>query len=214
MAKFKIQKAATVNQYFDAGNVIGGTGGLTTISGTQIRPNVFVTGSAGYGSILNQKGRGKFLVQDGSGNKGQCTLTAVPNANLAANQMTIQVDTSSFAANVGNLGVSAATTYASVIWSNANVAGVTSPTIGSVLTGVGAITGNVTIRSIAAYGSGGSNANVTINSQVVANAATATVNTSVYAKRLTNKFVQDFSDNEYKWTFGPPTSTTVRIPGA
>jgi len=214
MAKFKIQKAATVNQYFDAGNVIGGTGGLTTIAGTQIRPNVFVTGSAGYGSILNQKGRGKFLVQDGSGNKGQCTLTNVPSANLAAGQMSISIDTSSFAANVGNLGVSAATTFASVIWSNANVAGLTTPTIGSVLTGVGAITGNVTITSIAAYGTGGSNANVSINSQVVANAATATVNTSVFAKRLTNKFVQTFGDIEYKWTFGPPTSTTVRIPGA
>jgi hypothetical protein len=214
MAKFKIQKAATVNQYFDAGNVIGGTGGLTTIAGTQIRPNVFVTGSAGYGSILAQKGRGKFLVQDGSGNKGQCTLANVPNANLASAQMTITVNTSSFAANVGNLGVSSATTFASVIWSNANVAGVTSPTIGSVLTGVGSITGNVTIRSIASYGTNGSNANVTINSQTVANATTATVSTSTFAKRLTNKFVQDFSDTEYKWTFGPPTSTTVQIPGA
>ena len=214
MAKFKIQKAATVNQYFDAGNVIGGTGGLTTIAGTQIRPNVFVTGSAGYGSILAQKGRGKFLVQDGSGNKGQCTLANVPNANLASAQMTITVNTSSFAANVGNLGVSSATTFASVIWSNANVVGVTTPTIGSVLTGVGSITGNVTIRSIASYGTNGSNANVTINSQTVANATTATVSTSVFAKRLTNKFVQDFSDSEYKWTFGPPTSTTVQIPGA
>jgi hypothetical protein len=214
MAKFKIQKAATVNQFFDSGNVIGGTGGLTTISGTQIRPNVFVTGSAGYGSILNQKGRGKFLVQDGSNNKGQCTLANVPNANLASGQMTIQVDTSSFAANVGNLGISGATTYASVIWTNANVVGVTTPTVGSVLTGVGTITGNVSIRSIAAYGTGGSNANVIINSQTVANATTATVSTSTYAARLTNKFVQDFSNSEYKWTFGPPTSTTVRIPGA
>ena len=214
MAKFKIQKAATVNQGFDAVGGIGGTGGLTTISGNQIRPNVFVTGSAGYGSILAQKGRGKFLVQDGSANKGQCTLTNVPSANLVAGQMTIAVNTSSFAANVGNLGASGATTYASVIWSNANVAGVTSPTIGSVLTGVGSITGNVTIRSIASYGTNGSNANVTINSQTVANATTATVSTSTFAKRLTNKFVQDFSDTEYKWTFGPPTSTTVQIPGA
>ena len=214
MAKFKIQKAATVNQGFDAVGGIGGTGGLTSISGNQIRPNVFVTGSAGYGSILAQKGRGKFLVQDGSSNKGQCTLTNVPSANLAAGQMSIAVNTSSFAANVGNLGASGATTFASVIWSNANVAGVTSPTIGSVLTGVGSITGNVTITSIASYGTNGSNANVAINSQTVANAATATVSTSVFAKRLTNKFVQDFSDTEYKWTFGPPTSTTVQIPGA
>ena len=215
MAKFKIQKSATVNQYFDATNVIGGTGGLTTIAGNQIRPNVYVNGgSAGYGSILAQKGRGKFLVQDGSANKGQCTLTNVPSANLAAGQMSIAVNTSSFAANVGNLGISGATTFASVIYSNANVAGVTSPTIGSVLTGVGSITGNVTITSIASYGTNGSNANVSINSQTVANAATATVSTSVFAARLTNKFVQDFNNREYAWTFSAPTSTTVQVPGA
>ena len=214
MGKFKIQKSATVNQYFDATNVIGGTGGLTTISGTQIRPNVFVTGSAGYGSILAQKGRGKFLVQDSNNNRGQCTLANVPNANLASGQMTIQVDLSSFASNVGNLGISAATTFASVIYSNANVVGIVTPTVGSVLTGVGTITGNVTITSIAAYGTGGSNANVSINSQVVANAATATVSNSLFAARLTNKFVQVFNNNEYQWTFNNPTATTVRIPGA
>ena len=214
MAKFKIQKSATVNQYFDATNVIGGTGGLTSIAGNQIRPNVFVTGSAGYGSILAQKGRGKFLVQDASANKGQCTLANLPNANIAAGQMSISVDLSSFAANVGNLGISAATSFASVIYSNANILGVASPTIGSTLTGVGTITGNVTITSIAAYGTSGSNANVSINSQIVANAATATVSSSLFAARLTNKFVQLFNGNEYQWTFSAPTSTTVRIPGA
>jgi hypothetical protein len=214
MGKFKIQKSATVNQGFDATAVIGGTGGLTSISGNQIRPNVFVTGSAGYGSILAQKGRGKFLVQDASANKGQCTLANLPNANIAAGQMSISVDLSSFAANVGNLGISAATSFASVIYSNANILGVASPTIGSTLTGVGTITGNVTITSIAAYGTSGSNANVSINSQIVANAATATVSSSLFAARLTNKFVQLFNGNEYQWTFNAPTSTTVRIPGA
>ena len=214
MAKFKIQKGATVNQYFDATNVIGGTGGLTTISGNQIRPNVYVSGSAGYGSILNQKGRGKFLVQDGSGNKGQCTLTNVPNANLAVNQMTLQVDLSSFAANVGNLGVSSSSTFVSVIWSNANVVGVSTPTVGSKLTGLTNVTGNVTISSISAYGTAGSNANCAINTQTVANLTTATISQSTFAARLTNKFVQDFSNNEYQWTFSAPTSTTVKIPGA
>ena len=214
MAKFKIQKAATVNQYFDAGNVIGGTGGLTSISGTQIQPSVYVSGSAGTGSILAQKGRAKFLVQDGSGNRGQCTLTNVPNANLATSQMTVQIDLSSFAGNVGNLGVSSSSTFVSVIWSNANVVGVSSPTIGSRLTGLTNVTGNVTISSISAYGSAGSNANCAINTQTVANLTTATISQSVFAARLTNKFVDDFNNNEYKWTFGPPTSTTVRIPGA
>ena len=127
--------------------------------------------------------------------------------------MSLPFNTSSFAANVGNLGVSGATTYASVIWANGNVAGVTTPTVGSVLTGVGGITGNVTIRSIAAYGTNGSNANVSINSQTVANSATATVSTTLFARRLSNKFVHDFSLNKYQWTFNAPTSTTVQLQG-
>lgn len=66
MAKFKIQKSATVNQYADALNVIGGTGGLTTITGSQIQAqvNVAQTGTTANGSLLRARGRSKFLVAD------------------------------------------------------------------------------------------------------------------------------------------------------
>jgi hypothetical protein len=66
MAKFKIQKSATVNQYADTNNVIGGTGGLTTISGNQVRANVYVAGASvpALGSLLRSKGKSKFLVND------------------------------------------------------------------------------------------------------------------------------------------------------
>jgi hypothetical protein len=217
MAKFKIQKSATVNQYFDATNVIGGTGGLTTIAGNQIRPNVFVTGSAGFGSILNQKGRAKFLVQDGSGNKGQCTLVNVPNANLAAGQMSIGVDTAVISyANISNGGISSSSTYAYVIYQTANVTGVKSPTVGDYLRGTG-LNGNIVINTVTANTvTGQSNANVSLGqTQTVANTnSVASIYSGGYAARLTNKFVQDFSSTEYRWTFNNPTSTTVRIPGA
>lgn len=68
MAKFKIQKSATVNQYADALNVVGGTGGLTTITGSQIQAqvNVVQNGSTANGSLLRARGRSKFLVADTS----------------------------------------------------------------------------------------------------------------------------------------------------
>jgi hypothetical protein len=215
MAKFKIQKSATVNQYFDATNVIGGTGGLTSIAGNQVRPNVFVTGSAGYGSILLQKGSRKFLVQDGSGNKGQCTLTNVPHGNLVAGQMSLPVDTAVISyANISNGGVSGSTTYAYVNYLTANVTGPKTPGAGDYLRGTG-LTGNVVISSVSVVGTV-SNANVALGiTQSVANVTNqVTVYSGGYTARLTNKFVQDFTNSEYKWTFSDPTATTARIPGA
>jgi len=93
MAKFKIQKSATVNQYFDATNVIGGTGGLTTISGTQVRANVYVNNAsaAALGSLLRSKGKSKFLVNDVTTINDEAittgnayVITSVGNTNWAA----------------------------------------------------------------------------------------------------------------------------------
>lgn len=218
MAKFKIQKSATVNQFFDAGNVIGGTGGLTSIAGTQVRPNVYISGAsaAGFGSILWQKGRSKFLVTNGT-QTGQCTLTNVPNANLTSTQMSIGVDTAVITyANVSNGGVSSNSTYAYVIYQTANVSGPKAPAAGDFLRGTG-LSGNVVVNAVTANTTTGqSNANVSLGqTQTVANTnSVASIYSGVFAARLTNKFVQDFSGLEYKWTFGNPTSTTVRIPGA
>ena len=68
MGKFKIQKSATVNQYADATNVIGGTGGLTTITGTQVQATAYVTGgtAGNNASLLRARGRSKFFVADTS----------------------------------------------------------------------------------------------------------------------------------------------------
>lgn len=216
MAKFKIQKSATVNQYFDATNVIGGTGGLTSIAGNQIRPNVYVVGgSAGAGSILLQKGRAKFLVQDGSGNKGQCSLANLPQANLVAGQMSIAVDTAVISyANTAPIG--GTTSYAYLTYLTANVTGVKSPTVGDYLRGTG-ITGNVVINAVVANTvTGQSNANVTLGqAQTVSSTSNqASVYSGGYVARLTNKLAQDFNNLEYQWKFTDPTATTARIPGA
>ena len=217
MAKFKIQKSATVNQYFDATNVIGGTGGLTSIAGNQIRPNVYVSGasSAGFGSILLQKGRAKFLVQDANGNKGQCTLVNIPNANLSAGSMSIGVDTAVISyANVAPIG--GTTSYAYLTYLTANVTGVKSPTVGDYLRGT-SITGNVVINAVVANTvTGQSNANVTLGqAQTVSSTPNqASVYSGGHVARLTNKLAQDFNNLEYQWTFNNPTATTVRIPGA
>jgi len=267
MAKFKIQKSATVNQYADTNNVIGGTGGLTSISGTQVRPNVYVTNGVvnTAGSILRSKGKNKFLVNDSTsiqdeyivagnayvittvGNTnwpalggpqsavagdiftatatiptltttgvvnllGVCTLANVPGANLSAGQMSIGVDTSVISYGNVNVYVGGSTAYAYVTYSTANVAGPKSPAVGDYIRGTG-ITGNVKIASISTAGSL-ANANVTINSQTVSNAAAiSSMYVGGHAARLSNKFVIDFNNNKYQWTFTDPTATTVRVPG-
>jgi hypothetical protein len=271
MAKFKIEKTNTVNEYFDATNVVGGTGGLfNTLTPTVVSPNVYLQGGTkgAAGSIIRSKGRGKFQVADSTslypnamtssnayaiittGNTnyskftssftsysqgdiinvingsstdvstgivnlvGVATLTNVPGQNLTTGQASLPVYLNAFTANVGNLGASGATTFISVIFANANVVGVSKPTIGSSFANLAlGIVGNATVTSIAAYGTNGSNANVAISSQTVANVASATINTTIYAARLTNKTVTDFNNNKYLWTFNAPTATTVQLQG-
>ena len=80
MAKFKIEKSNTVNEYFDATNVIGGTGGLfNTLTPTVVSPNVYIAGGTkgAAGSIIRSKGRGKFQVAD--------STNLYPNAMTAGN---------------------------------------------------------------------------------------------------------------------------------
>ena len=89
---------------YPTGTYIGGTGGLTSQTGRQIQPNVFLTGgSSATGSIIAQKGRKEFLVTDGT-RTGQCTL--VNSGTLAAGQMYIlctKADTTTFyAARISN----------------------------------------------------------------------------------------------------------------
>ena len=88
MAKFKTAKSATVDTGYPVGTAQ--VGGLTSISGNQIQPQVKVgSASAGAGSIIAQKGIRKFLVTDGS-NEGVCALANTDVGNLTANTMSIE----------------------------------------------------------------------------------------------------------------------------
>ena len=210
MAKFKIQKSATVNVGFDSSAVIGGTGGLTSITGNQIRPNVYIAGgSLTVGSIIAKKGRTKFLVNDGT-RTGQCTLNNLPAANLSSGQMSIGVDTAVVTGNANSF-VGGATTYAYITFATTTLAGPTTPAVGDYVRGTG-ILANAVISSYS-VSNGLGNANVTISSQTVSNVAATTFYIGGYAARLSNKFVIDFNGNKYQWKFTDPTSTTVRIPG-
>jgi hypothetical protein len=107
MAKLKITRTeAATGQIHDrytgptqipTGTWTGGTGGLTSQTGRQIQPQVYLTGgSSGNGSILLQKGSRAFRVTDGT-RTGDCTL--VNSGTLAAGQMYILVtkaDSSTF----------------------------------------------------------------------------------------------------------------------
>lgn len=89
MAKFKTAKTETVDIGYPVGTAQ--VGGLTSINGNQIQPDVKVGGeSADTGSIIRKKGATKFLVQDDSGNQGVCSLANTDQANLTANTMSIQ----------------------------------------------------------------------------------------------------------------------------
>jgi len=111
---------------------VGGVGGLTSITGNQIKPRVKIgAASNADGSILRQKGRKKFLVTDSS-NEGICTLVDKADGSLANNEMSITAT-----------------------------------------------------RSTAA---------------------------TFRAKRISNRYVWDFSDNRYLWTFGTAQAATATAP--
>ena len=266
MAKFKIQKTATVNEYFDATNVIGGVGGLTSITGNQVQVQGYVTkGVQSTGSILRAKGRSKFLINDSTaiqdeniqvGNSyvittvgntnwkalggpesasvgdiftatvanpaittngvvnllGVCTLTDSAASGLAAGQMSVDITTSKITSGVLTNLSPITTTYAYLTFSSSNVTGPLYPSVGQQVSGT-ALSGIVTVTSITTNG-GTSNANVSFSSQTVANASSLTLTMNSYASRLTNKFVTDFNNHKFQWTFGNPTATTVQITGA
>jgi hypothetical protein len=101
MGKFKIQKSATVNVGFNFNgtvdsSVIGSTGGNTNITGSQIQVYANIAAfdtngdpdihSVSTAYIVAGRGRGKFLVNDGT-YQGVCQLVDKIAANLLAGEM-------------------------------------------------------------------------------------------------------------------------------
>jgi hypothetical protein len=224
MAKFKVTNTDTSGQIHDRyarpqyinGAYTGGTGGNTSQAGRQIQPVVFVTGgSQTTGSILAQKGRKSFRVTDAT-NFGDCTL--VTAGTLTAGQMSIQV-------NLATMSGATVTSYTASTSTVAYVTGFTSAgpialTAGQVVTGT-AFTGTVTIGSVVSA----SNIALSYTSQTNANASGIAVSTTVYASRISNRFVWDFGSNgvlstninggynpnRYAYHLAAPDSTYVEV---
>jgi len=216
MAKFKIQKSATVNVGYDFNSSVGGTGGNTGISGTQLLVYANVDTTPTYHAVrtafvVAARGRNTFLVNDGTA-AGVCTLTNLLSAELVSGQMSVQVNTNIIGkANLRAVS-GAATTFAYLTYSTANVAGVTPITTGTLVTGTG-INGNVVVASISTNGLL-ANATVNFSNQIVSNISGQDISTSVYAARIDNKFIHDFDGNKYLWHFASPDSSAVQLPGA
>ena len=233
MGKFNVTVTDVSGQIHDRyqmptqinGSYVGGTGGQTTQVGRQIQPTVKVgTATATTGNIIAAKGSKKFRVSDNAtpNNTGSCSLVNLATPT-AANTMSIQINTAYLgAANVAVQG--SAVTYTYITWATANVAGPVATAVGSVITGTG-ITGTVTVATLATA-NGLANANVSFSSQTVSavNYSSA-IYTSVYASRITNKYVYDFGSdgylstntgggynpNKYRYHLATPDSTFVMV---
>jgi hypothetical protein len=221
MAKLKITKTSngtTIDKYVSPtiidGAHIGGTGGLTSITGSQLQPTVYITGgSQQSGSILAQKGTHKFQVTDGT-LTGKCTL--VNSGGPSAGQMSLAVTLStitsaSIAAYAG--GVPG---YTYITYTPSNVTGpVSTPRVGDTLVG---FTGNGTSVVVTAVVAAG-NVQVSVVGNVAAQGP-STITDTCYASRITNKFVYDFGNdgsgypNKFRYRLAAPDATFVQVKSA
>lgn len=217
MAKLKIAHLDADNNLHDLkvsptlvnGFNVGGTGGLTSITGPQIEPTVKIgAASAAAGSILAQKGIHRFRVTDGT-NTGRCTLSNLPSANLTADTMSIQVNTNYLTDVTANaMVVSGASTEAYVTWTTS--VGPGTPAVGQFITGLSNILSNATISAINTT----TNVTVSYDSQVFTNVAASSCNISVFAERINNKFVHGFNGIRYRYHLAQPDADFVRVPFA
>lgn len=191
------------------GSPIGGTGGLTSQTGYQIAPQVYITGgSQTGGSILRQKGAHKFLCTDGTRSG---TLTLTNDVTLAAGQMSIQINLSTLTGNVAAANVAGGASSTYVTYATSSVTGpVAAPRVGDYIVG---FTGNAaTVRVTAINATVGGLGNVTVST--VGNVAAQTgvsLTDSTFATRITNKTVTDFGGKRYFYRLGAPTATYVQV---
>lgn len=197
MAKLKIKHThsvtgASVDSYVSPtlvnGNRFGGVGGLTSQSGLQIKPTVYLTGgSALAGSIKAQKGAHKFLVTDGT-RTGVCTLSNT--TTLTAGKMNLWANVCiipSAALSAANVAGGATSSFVS--WSTTTIGPVTTPRVGDYIVGFNS-------SSIGAYGAQvtavntASNVTVALTGNVAA--ATTLANAMTLVSRIDNKFIRDF----------------------
>jgi hypothetical protein len=83
-------KSSALNNPPGITNTYGVVGGNVLIPGTQLVCRVKIGDNAeATGSIIRQKGRAKYLVEDAAGNRGICVLADLANGSLTAGTMTV-----------------------------------------------------------------------------------------------------------------------------
>jgi hypothetical protein len=227
MAKLKIQTATGSSTQRDAyvspiqinGTNIGGTGGDTALSVPTIRIQYLRDsgGAVENGFIIFQKGARKFEVNNTS--NANVTVVSLVNRSNAAAEITsantgaIRVNVAVITgANLSNIGTGGggytnARTFAYLTFTAANVAGYATPVVGYQLTGnsgflTSNISGNVQVVAI------NSATNVTIScpDQSITTNVTGRIQVTetFNAKRISNKYVWDWSDRKWRFYLGTP----------
>jgi hypothetical protein len=184
MAKFKI--AHITEDVGTYGISTGLTGGLTSLTGNQIQPRVKIGSAANAaGSILAAKGSRKFQVTDGGNIQDEDIV--------AGNTYIIK-------------------TLSGTDWSKLGVQGV--PAVGAIFTAkingtdAGFTPDNGVVSAVATC-TLVNKANGSLAAGEMNILCTKADTTTFYAKRITNKYVMDFSDNKY---LVGSTATTATAP--
>lgn len=218
MAKLKITKTNSVSsqivdQYVSPtlvnGSHVGGTGGNTSQTGSQIQGQTYVEGSSSQqGYIIAQKGAHKFLVEDALGARGICTLVNSPDP--ASEQMNSLITLASITnANVAAANVSGGATSTYVTWTSTPIGPVATPRVGDYIIG---FSNAAAVAQVIAINTA-SNVTIALTGNVNAQSA-VDISNNTYASRITNKFVSDFNKVKFRYHLAAPDATFVQLQSA
>ena len=220
MAKLKIHhttpSGANVDAYVSPIEInsthIGGTGGNNgqPVETIRIRYLRETTSAVDTGYIITQKGTKQFRVNNTSNaNSTVVSLVNLQSAELAtANTATILVNVAVISgANVANIGTGGGgytdnQDYAYVTWASANVTGYSTPVLGHQVTGTG-LTGNATIVA-RNTGAPVTNVTVALSTTQDVSAGQSSAKFTFAAKRISNKYVNDWQDNKWRYFLTDP----------
>ena len=217
MAKLKIHhttpSGANVDAYVSPIEInsthIGGTGGNNgqAVETIRIRYLRETTSAVDTGYIITQKGSRQFRVNNTSDANGSVvSLVNLQSGELAtANTATILVNVAEISgANLANIGTGGGDytdnqAYAYVDWAAANVTGYSTLTLGHQITGFAA-TGNLTVVATNSTG----NVTVALGTSQDVSDEQADAKVTFSAKRISNRYVQDWQDNKWRYFLTAP----------
>jgi len=217
MAKLKIHhttpSGANVDAYVSPIEInsthIGGTGGNNgqPVETIRIRYLRETTSAVDTGYIITQKGTKQFRVNNTSNaNSTVVSLVNLQSGELTeANTATILVNVAEISgANLANIGTGGGgytdnQDYAYVTWAAANVTGYSTLTVGHQITGTSA-TGNLTVVATNSTG----NVVVALGTSQDVSDEQVDMKVTFAAKRISNKYVNDWQDNKWRYFLTAP----------